>query len=101
MNVDFLFDSSGRWIAFRSGSYVFSPAGDWIGWLPWSDDDVVSDTGEYLGTIFPHGRLFRILGKPYRGYPGVPPHPPYPGYPGYPKHPGYLPPPAGATDVGL
>jgi hypothetical protein len=28
-----LFDSSGTWIAFRIGKYVYDTSGNWIGWM--------------------------------------------------------------------
>lgn len=87
--MDFLFDSSGNYIAFRNVRFVWSSDGDWIGWLPWGDDDVVTTDGEYLGTIYGN-RLYRRVFSPYRGYPG------YPGYPGYA---GYAPLAPGTDDV--
>src|SRR5690242_11130965 len=76
MSVQHLFDSGGKWIAFRHGQNVFDAHGKWIGWLPWDDEDVVDTRGRYLGSIFPGDRLYRKSFQPYRGYPG------YPGYPG-------------------
>lgn len=35
MNVQFLFNSSGEWIAFRQQQHVFDERSNWIGWLPW------------------------------------------------------------------
>ncbi|WP_428278154.1 4-fold beta flower protein [Candidatus Palauibacter sp.] len=81
--VQYLYDSYGRWIAFRRGKYVFDTAGKWVGWLPWEDGEVVDVEGEYLGTVFPGDRLYTVLAHRYRGYPG------YPGYPGQPAFPGY------------
>ena len=98
MPVQYLFNSSGSWIAFRVGTYVYSTNGTWVGWLPWGDDDVVDTQGSYLGTIFYGSRLYHVYGKPYRGYPG---YPPYPGYPGYPGFAGYSPLPLGARDVSI
>ena len=92
MVVRHLFDSSGSWIAFRKGKYVYNPDGTWIGWLPWNDDDVVDPNGEYLATIVNKSRLYRFTARPYRGYPG------YPGYPGFAGHDL---PPLGAEDVDL
>ena len=57
MYVQNLFDSSGNWIAFRIEGFVYSPDGDWIGWLPWDDEDVFDSHGRYLGTIFYGNRL--------------------------------------------
>ena len=89
--VDFLFNSSGNWIAFRVGRYIFDVNGNWIGWMPWNDNYVVTDGGEYMGRIIGN-RLYKFWNEPYRGYPG------YPGYPGYA---GYSPLPVGAQDVNL
>ncbi len=66
MSAKYLFNSDGEWIAFRLGDYVYNRDGDWIGWLPWDDEDVVSQDGDYLGTIV-RNRLFYLYYKPYRG----------------------------------
>lgn len=87
--VRHLFDSSGRWIAFQKGRYVFDTNCKWIGWLPWNNVDVVETTGNYLGTIFFDHRFYRRINMPYRSYPGYPGYPSYPGYPGYPGFAGY------------
>jgi hypothetical protein len=84
MQNQYLFNSSGEWIAFRQGKYVFDTTGNWIGWLPWDNREVVKITGEYLGTIFSGNRLYKVFMRPYRGYPG---------------YPGYSPLPLGAQDV--
>jgi len=97
--VQYLYDSSGRWIAFRRGKYVFDTAGKWVGWLPWEDGHVVDVEGGYLGTIFPGDRLYRVLTHRYRGYPGYPGFPGYPGYPGYPGFAGHSMLPPSAVDV--
>ncbi|MFN2405714.1 MAG: 4-fold beta flower protein [Pyrinomonadaceae bacterium] len=92
MNVQYLFNSRGEWIAFKKGKYVYDTNGEWVGWLPWDNNDVVDVSGNYLGTIFNKNRFFKVTYKPYRGYPG------YPGYPGYA---GYSPLPPNATDIEL
>ena len=83
MAVQYLFSSSGSWIAFRVRKSVFDTACHWIGWMPWDDTDVVTTEGEYLGTIVENDRFYRFRDQPYRGYPG------YPGYPGRPDLPGH------------
>src|SRR5437763_13667084 len=100
MRAQHLFDSAGKWIAFRVGDNVFDTFGGWIGWLPWGDQDVVDIHGEYLGTIF-GDRLFRLAGHPYRGYPGRAPNPEYPGYPGFPGVAPPAPLPTYAFDIDL
>ncbi len=98
-SVQFLFSSSGRWIAFRKGKYVFDTDGKWVGWLPWGDGDVVDTQGQYLGTIFPGDRLYRVSNRRYRGYPGYPGFPGYHGYPGYPGFAGHSRLPPATADV--
>lgn len=106
MDVCYLYDSAGTWIAFQDGDLVFDRGGAFLGWTPWTGDgttDVVTAAGDYLGTIVPvdsdRARLYALSRHPYRGYPGRPEEPSYPGYPG---HPGRLPPvplPAGTRDI--
>ena len=107
MDVRYLFDSKGSWIAFKAGLFVFDRGGSFLGWTPWEDnvDEVVTARGEYLGTILSegqHGRLYVLRGRPYRGYPGRPEIPDYPGYPGHPgkMEPTVLPPGAEDVDAG-
>jgi hypothetical protein len=63
------FDSHGRWIAFRpseTSKHLFSPRGQWLGWLAWDGTDVCSaTTGRYLGTIR-GDRLLRKTSVPSR-----------------------------------
>ena len=80
--TEYLYDSSGKWIAFKVGKYLFNTSSDWIGWFPWQDI-AVDVEGHYLGTIFLNNRLLVNLNQPWLPYPG------YPGYPGYPEYPGY------------
>ena len=98
MSVHYLFNSRGDWIAFRKGKFVFDTDGNWIGWLPWEDLEIVDTNGEYLGTIV-RDRFYRFNNRSYRGYPGYPSNPGYPGYPGYPGNPGYSLLPPFAKDI--
>lgn len=82
MDAQYLFDSDGKWIAFRRGGYLFTPMGTWIGWFPWGDDYAVDTRGDYLGTVYLDERLYRFRDAEYRGYPGKPEDPGYQGYPG-------------------
>lgn len=97
--IQYLYNSSGRWIAFRQGKYVFDTEGNWVGWLPWGDGQVVDVEGRYLGTIYPEDRLYRALTQRKRGYPGYPGYPGRPGYPGYPGFAGRSHLPPAAADV--
>lgn len=86
MEVKYLFNSKGEWIAFIMGEYVYDYDSDCIGWIPYDNNDVVDLDGDYLGTIF-GDRLYNILNKPLRGYNGFKA---YPKCPGYQKFPGYV-----------
>jgi hypothetical protein len=97
--IQYLFDSQGRWIAFRVGQYVFNVESEWIGWLPENSQDVVDIDGNYLGTIYPENRFYREAYNSDRGYPGYPGYPGYQGYPGYPGYAGYSPLPPGVEDI--
>ena len=90
MDVQYLFDSAGRWIAFKKGKYLFNRSARWIGWF--IDEETAVDTnGKYLGTIYSDDRLLvnllqaKISKAPYPGYPE------YPGLPGLPGFKGYCP----------
>jgi hypothetical protein len=99
--VHYLFDSEGRWIAFREGKYVFDTRGEWIGWMGWSDADVADKEGKYLGTITHRNRLYYFTNHPFRGNPGYPGSPAYPGRPGYPGQAGYDSLPSGARNAAI
>lgn len=101
MDVQYLFDSDGEWVAFRKGNHLFAPMGEWMGWFPWDDEDAVDTDGDYLGTVHLGERLYKFDNYEYRGYPGRPEHPGYPGYPGYPGHVERDFPPMFADDVKL
>ena len=96
MADQFLFNSPGRWVAFRVGRNLFDVRGKWMGWFPWEDQDAVDTAGRYLGTVHPGDRFYAKHHPPYRGYPG---YAGYPGYPGYPGYMGHSPLPPGAEDV--
>lgn len=83
----YLYDSHGKWVGFRTSEqdrYLYNKSGKWIGWFPWGDEDAVTKSGKYLGTVVGN-RLLSRRSQPYRGYPG---------YPGYPGFAGYQPNPA-------
>lgn len=95
------FDISGQFIAFRRNpddKFVFSPDGNWLGWIPFEVPEVYSESGDYIGTLVSN-RLVRLPDVPHRGYPGYPAYPGYPGYPGYPDFAGHFTPPPGARDI--
>ena len=58
--VEYLFDYSGNWIAFKIGKFLYNEDGDWIGWFPYEEKIAVDTDGEYLGTIYKNDRLFPL-----------------------------------------
>lgn len=98
---EFLFNSSGEMLGFRVDRLVFDADGNWIGWLPWDDFEIVDKDGEYIGHIYPGHRLYRKIFHEYRGYPGHPPFPSYPGYISKAARISYSPLPPGTEDVDL
>jgi hypothetical protein len=85
--MQYLFNSEGNWIAFRDGQFIFTPDGEWLGWLTPDGENVLDITGKYLGSIYPQDRFYRKLQEPelepsYPGYPGQRSNPGYPGFPG-------------------
>ena len=85
MDVEYLFDSRGNWIAFKKGIYLFNRSARWIGWFP-MEGIAVDTEGKYLGTIYLNDRLLvNLLQKKVSkaAYPG------YPEYPGLPVFPGF------------
>ena len=91
MKIKYLFNSSGEFIAYRSGNYLFDSKNNWIGWLPWNDNEVVNQMGEYLATIY-NDRLFEFSRREIKNHPGFTS---FPGHPGYIEDPGY----GGSTSV--
>ena len=88
VNVNYLFDSAGRWIAFRKRRYVFDKESRWIGWTPWDDNEVYAPNGTYLGTITYGNRLYCYRQRQERPAPPVIEAPPFPGTYSEPASPG-------------
>ena len=89
-NLQYLFDTSGNWIAFKIGKFLFNDDGNWIGWFPWDEVVAITPSGKYLGEIYNKNRLLKSNYRKILPYPGYPGYPDYPGYPGYPGFAGYL-----------
>ncbi len=99
--IQYLFDSRGDYVAFRLGAMVFDIDANWIGWLPWGDDNVVALEGQYLGSITVDDRFFKFADRQMPPYPGFPGYPSQPALPAFPPPRGYVELPAAAKDVRL
>ena len=56
--IQYLFNSSGDWIATQVGMNVFSVNKKWLGWVRKEDHAVITPENTYLGTILCNNRLF-------------------------------------------
>lgn len=97
-NVEFLYNSNGKWIAFKIGKFLYNSQAQWIGWFPWENEHAVTKTGKYLGSIYSNNRFYKQNYFPHLDYPGYPGYPDYWGHPGYPSYGGYLPKPINTKD---
>ncbi|WP_243371426.1 hypothetical protein [Microvirga solisilvae] len=103
--VKHYFSSSGVWIAFRlldNDRYLFDRKGNWIGYFPWADNEIVSIEGQYLGTVFYENRIYRRSSPPPKkrdiGFVMDPADAPYVSHPG---HAAPYAPPHGYKDVDM
>jgi len=107
--VEYYFDSSGQWVAFRlhrNDPYLFNKKGKWIGWFPWKDDEAVDVHGRYLGTVLDTNRIYRKkpskpreTSVPSGRKPGFVLPPSIPGYAGYAERVAFCQPPYGYQDI--
>jgi len=101
MEIVYLFNSQGDWIATRVDRNVYSIGKKRIGYLPWEEGIVFTLEGLYLGSITKNNRLY------YFKFQSIPPAPPsspgdsYPDNPGYPGRMESEDVPVGARDVYL
>lgn len=103
--VQHFFSSMGDWIAFRrypGDRYLFDRKGNWIGWFPWGDNDIVDLNGQYLGTVMDGNRIYRkISPDPGKREAGFIVHPGRSGYAGYPGYTAHCLPPFGFKDLDM
>lgn len=99
------FSSIGEWIAFRRSAtdrYLFDRKGNWIGWFPWDEKEIVNIDGQYLGTVVYGDRIYRRVSPAPEsreaGFVMDPGSARYAGYPGYAAH---LAPPYGFKDLDM
>jgi hypothetical protein len=103
--VKHYFSSSGVWIGFRmvdNDRYLFDRKGNWIGYFPWADNEIVSVEGQYLGTVFYENRIYRRKASPSKkrdiGFVMDPGNAPFVSHPG---HAAPYAPPHGYKDVDM
>ncbi|NIX77464.1 hypothetical protein [Microvirga terricola] len=106
------FNSIGDWIAYsryRGDQYLFDKRGNWIGWFPWDDKEIVDLNGEYLGVVMDGNRIYAKIpsnadkkkAKKKKRDVGFMVDPGSGGYAGYPGFTAHTLPPFGYKDVDL
>ncbi|MBE2268553.1 MAG: hypothetical protein IAE80_10025 [Anaerolinea sp.] len=55
----FIFDTAGDWLATKLGDYIFDGRGDYIGFIRTEKYDVFTKSGEWIGNLYPDGRIIR------------------------------------------
>ncbi|MGH9413069.1 MAG: hypothetical protein ACRD0Y_04945 [Terriglobales bacterium] len=81
----YLFNSSGEWIAFRDGKYIYDVHGEFLGFMAEGGADVADIESRYFASIYYGDRLYRKVFPPalelrYPGYPGTHARPDFPGF---------------------
>lgn len=60
----FIFDTGGDWLATKIGEYIYDGRGDYIGFVKTEKYDVYTKYGEWIGNLFPDGRIIRKRSAP-------------------------------------
>ena len=60
----FIFDTAGDWLATKIGDYIFDGRGDYIGFVRGEQYDVYTRSGEWIGNLYPDGRVIRKRSAP-------------------------------------
>ena len=95
----YLFNTSGRFVAFVSGDNIFSPSSEWLGYIV-SGNEFYNKSGHFVGYILDDDRVMKNtmeLPRPPQ-IPRVPPIPPIRPIPPIPRL-SKLPPPQPYEDV--
>lgn len=106
------FNSFGDWIAYgryRGDRYLFDKRGNWIGWFPWDEKEIVDLNGEPLGIVMDENRIYTKIptdadkknAKKKKRDVGFMVDPGNGGYAGYPGFAAHTLPPFGYIDIDL
>ncbi|MDX2160642.1 MAG: hypothetical protein SF162_04890 [bacterium] len=55
----FIYNTAGDWLATKMGIYLFDTRGDYIGFVLNDVHDVYTASGEWIGNLYPDGRIVR------------------------------------------
>lgn len=93
----FVYDTRGDWHAVKIGVYLYDTRGEYIGFVRGTNHDVYTSAGEWVGNLWPDGRIIRK--RVYDRPPLVKDHPPKPGKPD--KFPARAPLPPMSSELGF
>lgn len=55
----YIYNTAGDWLALKLGVYIFDTRGDYIGYVINDIHDVYTASGEWIGNLYPDGRIVR------------------------------------------
>jgi hypothetical protein len=55
----FIYDTRGEWHATKIGIYIYDTRGEYIGFVRGENQDVYTTAGEWVGNLWPDGRIIR------------------------------------------
>lgn len=55
----FIYNTAGDWLATKIGIYLFDTRADYIGFVLNDIHDVYTSSGEWIGNLYPDGRIVR------------------------------------------
>jgi hypothetical protein len=55
----FIFDTAGDWHGTKMGHYIFDSRGEYIGFVIGDTYNVYTTSGEWIGNLYPDGRVIR------------------------------------------
>lgn len=55
----FIYDTRGQWHATKIGEYLWDTRGEYIGFVRGENYDVYTSAGEWIGNLWPDGRIVR------------------------------------------
>src|SRR6266508_4374766 len=74
MAVRFIYDTSGRYVAFITDGHLFNPGGDWLGFIA-NGNEVYQHDGTFAGYVTGDDRVVRNRAEHYRSRVSPPPRP--------------------------
>jgi hypothetical protein len=55
----FIYNTAGEWLATKLGMYIYDTRGDYVAYVLTEDHEVYTTSGEWIGNLYPDGRIVR------------------------------------------